>query len=1083
MFRVLILFSFFLLNHLLYSQCPSGDVYLNSQSDVENFIANYGTCEVINGTVYVGDATDISGITALKRIEGSLIINYSEITSVANFSNLEFIGGDFEIDQSHLIETVEGMNKLQRVVGDFTISSNNGGLKTIQGFNLLEIVEGKFQISGNNLLETISGFAELSRVGAWFMINDNNSLINLSKFISLKEVGLDTVTEGNFVIESNDSLLTIDGFDALETIGWDLSIGSNSLISIKGFLNLKKVTRFFNISTYNDSYSPNLNMIPLFNSLEIIGAGFKISKTALTELSGFSKLTSIGSLNTVSGWFILSDNDELITINGFNNLNHIHGVVQIYINDSLENILGFNRLSIVGGLFSLSGNPSLTTLTGLEALTKVAGPGYENDYALIIDGNTSLTDCSAICNLLSINGVTGMVRITGNPSKCSSEKEVRDECIPDFDKDGILNDDDLDDDNDGILDTVEQNGDPNRDSDNDNYPDHQDLDSDNDGCFDVIEAGFMDNDQNGTLGNLPDNVDVNGLIIGEPDGYTTPIDNNSDSIYDFQQANGLSAGENGNLEICINSNAINLFDSLMGEPDTGGVWTPSLASGTGVFDPSVDVAGVYTYTVTNGACGSDTSEVNVTVDIIPNAGENTRLEVCINKGSVNLFDSLVGAPDAGGVWEPSLTSGTGIFDPLIDIAGTYTYTVTNGVCGSNTAEVEVTIEALPNAGGNGNLEICTNNGPVNLHDSLEGAPDLGGIWAPSLASGTGVFDPLVDIAGNYTYTVTNGVCGSDTSEVNVTVNTMPNAGENGRLEICINSDSVNLFDSLVGAPDAGGVWEPSLISGTGVFDPSIDSAGIYTYTVTNGVCGSDTSEVNVTVNTTPNAGENGRLEICVNSDPVSLFDSLAGAPDSGGVWSPSLKSGTGVFDPSIDVAGIYTYIVANGVCGSDTSEVDVTITNVTPIPDFEIKTKEFSSNNSIQIIINSNLEYEFSLNGFNFQRNNVFYNLAGGDYTIYVQEINGCGVLETTISILDYPKFFTPNDDGVNDTWKLKGKSNKNYSIYIYDRYGKLLKSLISSESSWDGIFNGKQVPNDDYWFKVVFADGVIKSGHFTLKR
>ncbi|GGK13592.1 hypothetical protein GCM10007962_04830 [Yeosuana aromativorans] len=221
----------------------------------------------------------------------------------------------------------------------------------------------------------------------------------------------------------------------------------------------------------------------------------------------------------------------------------------------------------------------------------------------------------------------------------------------------------------------------------------------------------------------------------------------------------------------------------------------------------------------------------------------------------------------------------------------------------------------------------------------------------------------------------------------------------------------------------------------------------------------------------------------MNSSPVDLFGSLNGTPDTGGVWSPSLSSGTGMFNPSIDAAGVYTYTVTNGVCGSDTSELSITITNVTPIKDYEIKTIEISGNNSIEIIFNSNLQYEYSLDNVIFQSSNMFTNLSGGDYTIYVNEVNGCGVLEVLVSILDYPKYFTPNNDGINDTWKLKGRTNQNYSIYIYDRYGKLLKHLVSFENSWDGTFNGKVLPTSDYWFKVVFDNGVVKNGHFTLKR
>ncbi|PIA79166.1 hypothetical protein BFR04_06505 [Gaetbulibacter sp. 4G1] len=156
---------------------------------------------------------------------------------------------------------------------------------------------------------------------------------------------------------------------------------------------------------------------------------------------------------------------------------------------------------------------------------------------------------------------------------------------------------------------------------------------------------------------------------------------------------------------------------------------------------------------------------------------------------------------------------------------------------------------------------------------------------------------------------------------------------------------------------------------------------------------------------------------------------------------------------------------------------------MTPISDYEIKIREFSDNNSLEVIINSNLEYEFSLDGANYQRSNVFSNLVGGNYILYVQEVNGCGILETTASILDYPKYFTPNGDGVNDLWKLKGQTSRRYSIFIYDRYGKLLKHLSYGSHGWDGTFNGNELPVNDYWFKIIFDEGEEYLGHFSLKR
>jgi len=66
------------------------------------------------------------------------------------------------------------------------------------------------------------------------------------------------------------------------------------------------------------------------------------------------------------------------------------------------------------------------------------------------------------------------------------------------------------------------------------------------------------------------------------------------------------------------------------------------------------------------------------------------------------------------------------------------------------------------------------------------------------------------------------------------------------------------------------------------------------------------------------------------------------------------------------------------------------------------------------------------------------------------------------------PKFFTPNGDGYNDYWNIKGVNNIFSSksiIYIFDRYGKLMKQILPSSQGWDGTINGEPMPADDYWF------------------
>lgn len=472
------------------------------------------------------------------------------------------------------------------------------------------------------------------------------------------------------------------------------------------------------------------------------------------------------------------------------------------------------------------------------------------------------------------------------------------------------------------------------------------------------------------------------------------------------------------------------------------------------------------------------------ITTIAYAGESNCIEICSDSDPVNLFDSLLNNPDSGGVWSPSLASGSGIFDPSVDNAGIYRYSVMESNCVSDFSEITVDFNTNTlNAGDDTRLNSCFQDGPFNLFDRIEGNPDRGGTWFPALTSGSDIFDPSIDSAGVYQYILSSEDCKAVSSKITVSISKdIVNAGTNGSITICGNDPNFNLFDILNDNPDIGGTWTPVLSSGTGIFDPSRDAPGVYTYKITNGTCGEASSEVEIIINKVPNAGIGGSLNVCTNVSSIDLIEGLSGNPDEGGTWSPALSSGTGIFDPKRDPEGVYTYTVSSISCGTDSSDVNVKITNVSPVSDYEIIINEFSTNNSIEILINSNIDYEFSLDGTIYQSSNVFNELLGGDYTVYAKEINGCGILQQTVSILDYPRFFTPNNDGYNDTWSLKGKTDKMYSIYIFDRYGKLLKNL-PTKGFWDGTFKGKNLPSDDYWFKVVFSDGVVKSGNFTLKR
>jgi gliding motility-associated-like protein len=201
---------------------------------------------------------------------------------------------------------------------------------------------------------------------------------------------------------------------------------------------------------------------------------------------------------------------------------------------------------------------------------------------------------------------------------------------------------------------------------------------------------------------------------------------------------------------------------------------------------------------------------------------------------------------------------------------------------------------------------------------------------------------------------------------------------------------------------------------------------------------------------------------------------------------------------SVSQTGPYSVTVTNpdGSC-ANTQSFEVLASEGPTLSMEDITVVEATSNNSI-LILESNLgsaNYEFKLideNGLlvsGYQDEGYFGNLTGGFYTLYVRDELQCEEVSITIPVIYFPNFFTPNNDGYNDVWEIKGILPNNYSssqIYIFDRYGKLLKSMSLNNNYWDGLYDGIRLPSSDYWFRIEFVrlDGTLlsKQGHFTLR-
>ena len=189
-------------------------------------------------------------------------------------------------------------------------------------------------------------------------------------------------------------------------------------------------------------------------------------------------------------------------------------------------------------------------------------------------------------------------------------------------------------------------------------------------------------------------------------------------------------------------------------------------------------------------------------------------------------------------------------------------------------------------------------------------------------------------------------------------------------------------------------------------------------------------------------------------------------------------------DIEVSQAGTYIVTVTNSNGCSKTKTYIVNVSGPPTITSIEVNSFSGSSN-SITVYFNGSGQYEFSLNNINYQTSNVFTGVTPGEYTVYVKDPKGCGLDWQTTYVLDYPRFFTPNGDGYNDTWKIKNLDidYPNSELFIFDRYGKLLKQISAQGEGWNGTLNNSSLPSDDYWFTLSLDNGRLIKGHFALKR
>jgi gliding motility-associated-like protein len=264
-------------------------------------------------------------------------------------------------------------------------------------------------------------------------------------------------------------------------------------------------------------------------------------------------------------------------------------------------------------------------------------------------------------------------------------------------------------------------------------------------------------------------------------------------------------------------------------------------------------------------------------------------------------------------------------------------------------------------------------------------------------------------------------------------------------------------------------------------------------------CVNDDFTFDVIVNPLPDFEVTTPQIVCLNGpeliisaeNPLAVYDYVWQTP------SGNMRMGQSI---NIASGGLYsvTATTTDGTGCSRTLEIQVDESIIATITDNDVTIVDDSENNSIAIDP-TNLgigDYEFALTDEmgivirNYQDAPLFENLEGGFYTILVRDKNGCGVASLDVSVVEFPKFFTPNNDGFNDTWIIKGANSfffPDSEVNIFNRFGKVVAKINIDEEGWDGTLNGRLLPSDDYWFNIRLVDrnGVLRQrqGNFSLLR
>ncbi|WP_343634473.1 choice-of-anchor L domain-containing protein [Fluviicola sp.] len=476
-------------------------------------------------------------------------------------------------------------------------------------------------------------------------------------------------------------------------------------------------------------------------------------------------------------------------------------------------------------------------------------------------------------------------------------------------------------------------------------------------------------------------------------------------------------------------------------------------------------ASTTTYTVTGtdaNGCQS-TDQVTVTINPLSNVDAGSPQSVC-QGGSVTLNGS--GAQSY--TWNNGVSNGVS-FSP----ASTTTYTVTgtdaNGCTGTD--QVTVTVNPLPNVDAGSPQTVCQGL-PVTLNGS--GAQSYA--WNNGVSNGV-AFTPSATTT--YTVTGTNANGCTNTDQVTITVNPLPNVDAGSPQAVC-QGGSV----TLNGYGAQSYTWNNGVTNGVS-FVPGSTTTYTVTGTAANGCMGTD--QVTITVNPLPNVNAGADQSICIGGTII-----LSGSGAQTYTWNNGVSNGV-PFAPGSSQTYTVTGTDANGCVNTD----QITVT-IVPMPTAVVSadvTEGFPDltvnfdNNSINA---STYNWSFG-NGWEIDLTTTagtqYIYTSPGEYLVVLTAANGSCVDTDTVKIIvnpipdpiiRIPNIFTPNGDHNNDTFFITATYVKSVKVVIVNRWGDKMCDYDNVNGYWDGVVRGDLASDGVYFFKyeIEGLNGKILTGH-----